>query len=477
MKLGRVLLGSLGLMLAACAADVDDAPSEQQSQAIVRGHKELGRPQVVFLHIQRFGGLTRCSGTYVAPRVVLTAAHCIRPDIVPDQFFVYHGNDYDADVALLPEVPPPGAAYTPWARAESWTVHPEYSRELSYPDLAVVYLDRELPFEPLPLYRERVDARVGTMVGWGASRALTPDLSEVEGAGTKRSGIAWILGTPTEADYDPADPNPGLLNAEIRADLLKVDGRAPRSNTCAGDSGGPLLLGHRGCERVAGVTFWTGLSCEGYSMYTRLDPFLPWLDEAFERAGQAPIVPRLECVAEGADGQLTAYFGYENANALSVEIPYHRKRNAFPQDPGARPKVFAPGDHPWVFGVDFEAGERLTYQLMPPHGPKTRLHVDAASPRCSEDDPNLLCARQCETALAAECADGSVTFEQCRAECSFFATEVFAGCTEQYAAFLRCSTAVPPGASNWDCFPGVTPSPAVPHCEAELNEVLACAGF
>lgn len=477
MKLRRVLLGSLGLVLGACAADVEDAPSDQHAQTIVRGQKELGRPQVVFLHIQRFGALTRCSGTYVAPRVVLTAAHCIRPDIVPDQFFVYHGNDYAADVALLPELPPPGTAYTPWARAESWTVHPEYSPEVSYPDLAVVYLDRELPFEPLRIHRGRVNACMGTMVGWGANRALTPDLSQVEGAGVKRSGTAWIVGTPTEADYDPADPNPGLLIPEIRADLLKVDGRAPRSNTCAGDSGGPLLLGRRGHERVAGVTFWTGLSCEGYSMYTRLDPFLPFLDEAIERAGREPIVPRLECVAEREDGELTAYFGYENANALSVTIPYHRKRNALPQDPGLRPKVFGPGDHPWVFGLDFAEGERLTYQLMPPHGPKTRLVVDASSPRCAEDDPNLLCARQCEAALAAECADGSVTFEQCQAECNYFATDLFGSCTEQFAGFLRCSAAVSADASNWSCYPGTTPSPASPNCDAELDATLACAGF
>ena len=111
---------------------------------------------------------------------------------------------------------------------------PDHQSAFNYPDLAVVYLDRELPFDPLPLYPGPVNNPwIGTqaeIVGWGGSKALTADISQVEGFGVKRSGFATIDGSPTAADFHPDDPNPGILDPAIRANLIKLDGEVPNAN-------------------------------------------------------------------------------------------------------------------------------------------------------------------------------------------------------------------------------------------------------
>ena len=181
-------------------------------------------------------------------------------------------------------------------------MHPDYDAAVNYPDLAILHLDRELPFDPIPLLRTPVTNadKKGEIAGWGGSKALMADITEVEGVGIKRSAKVKILGTPTEADYHPDDPNPGMLDPAIRANPLKTDGMAPSANTCAGDSGGPLLIERKGNDYLAGVGFWTGLFCEDYAIFTRIDPFLAYYDDAIPRAGKAPIIPRLECIEHQA---------------------------------------------------------------------------------------------------------------------------------------------------------------------------------
>jgi hypothetical protein len=481
MRRQRVLLGACVLSFAACA----DMPADDQSgssvEPIIRAKDEKRFPQVVAVHVTTFSGFTQCSGTYIASRVVITAAHCFNNGPLPGQTFVYHGKDYLTDRESLPTIPAPGEE-SDWARAETVTIHPLYSQAVNYPDLAILHLDRNLPFDPIPLYRQPVTSSIkkGEIIGWGGSRALVPDISIVEGAGIKRSAKIKILGSPTEADFIPEDPNPGILDPAIRADLLKTNGIAPSANPCAGDSGGPLLIKDKGKDFLAGVGFWTGLFCEDYSIFTRIDPFLDYFDEQIRRGGKAPIIPRLECVLPEADGSFEAYFSYNNENGVTVNIP-HGVRNLFPRDTAdARPEAFAPGDNPLDFSVPFAANQKLTWLLIPPGGPQTLVRADASStPVCDPNSNQFLCAGQCDASLAAECASDGISRGQCILDCvstaDFFASF---GCGAEWSAFLRCVAAVPPDAANWDCFfAGFPPFPASPTCEAELNAAFACLGY
>jgi hypothetical protein len=438
-------------------------PIEDNADVVVRGQTEKHVPQAVAISFKGYGGETFCSGAYIADRVVLTAAHCVRSDAIFGQTFVYYGKDYLADRATLPVIPAPGEK-SKFARAESVIVHPAYDPGVNYPDLAILLLDRELPFAPLAIDRHAISSRerYGEFVGWGASKSLNAETTDVEGAFIKRSATLRLLGSPTEADFHADDPNPGILDPLIRPDLLKTDGRAPRSNTCAGDSGGPLLLEHHGRDQVAAVSFWTGLFCEDYGMFTRVAPFVDFIDDETARAGKADIVPRLECVEEGAGGALTAHFSYRNDNGVTVEVPYGF-RNSFPRDSErARPENFAPGDNPFAFGVAIPAGKTLTWKLKA--GTTTVVTASAADVRCDPGSSTLACAKSCDNQLPAGCV-GASSRSQCITDCEsnvyFFN---YIGCGTEWNSYIACTGEVPSDGESFECS----------NCDAEFSDAIGC---
>ena len=63
------------------------------------------------------------------------------------------------------------------------------------------------------------------------------------------------------------------------------------ANSCFGDSGSPLLITDSRQTYIAGVNYFTGLSCADYSLYTRISSFLPFFDEAYKKGGQEVLKP------------------------------------------------------------------------------------------------------------------------------------------------------------------------------------------
>jgi len=483
MKRALALAGAL-LALSACgSSEPSGVESGAPPASIVRGTPEAGLPQVVLIHSERMDGrVGRCSGTYIAPRMVLTAAHCVRADAIPSRFFVYHGDDYLTDRAVLPNVPAPGQP-SEWARVEGSLVHPDYDANLHFPDLAVLYLDRALPFAPMPVYPHRLGDRwVGKMaqlVGWGGSRALTADITQVEGSGVKRSGWARIAGSPTEADYHADDPNAGILDPEIRSHQLKTIGTPPYANTCAGDSGGALLVEKDGVKWLAGVIYFGGLWCEDYGLQVRLETFLPFLADAFRYAGFQPVTPALTCVDERADGSLRAYLGYENPNRLSVTLP-HGLLNRMPQDTaGARPATFRPGAHTPAFGVSLAPDAQLDWKLGSLAGYKA-LTVDASAPRCAPG-VETACLHGCEAMSAAVCdpaiSDPLPSFGQCFAECMDFGSFV-PECEAEFTGFYECAGRLDPAdPANWFCSEFMGQGYVSPACFDEEMALYTCLGW
>ena len=478
MRLRATCVTVLPLLLNACSGSAPEPTGETQSP-IVRGQDEAGLDQVVLIQAQRTNGTTRCSGTYIAPRVILTAAHCIKANTIKNRVFVYYGDDYNTDVAMLPNIPAPGSE-SPWARVETWKIHPDYVAANNYPDLAVLFLDRELPFRPMPLFIEHVGQRyVGdqaTIAGWGASESLDPNLTQVVGVGVKRSGHVTLMGSPTAADYHPEDPNPGILDPNIDKNLIKTDGHAPSANPCAGDSGGPLIIRKFGQNFLAGVGFWTGLSCEDYSIFSRIDPFMKFLSDSIRDAGFRAVTPKVECVGANQDGSLTAYFGYQNDNGLTVNIPFGFDNMFLPFKAGAqRPTSFSPGAQDWTFGADFQAGQKLIYDLRAPFGRRTVLRVDQNSPRCADSDPGYQCASNCRAIMNAPCTPAFYpTFQACMNDCATN-SGFFAGCETEWGAYLLCVGKQSADPANWICDPDLGPQP--PQCDDALNAAFVCEGF
>jgi len=469
-----------------CAtSDLGSEATSHVQESVVRGTPvpvsdvpSIGRPYVVLVLFRTFDLNWRaCSGTYFAPRVVLTAAHCVPPEYVAGAY-VYWGNDFETDIGSVFDIPPPGQPSV-WAKADSWQVHPDYLKNYFDADMAVVYLDRKPPFDPLPLFRSRLDAswtnKLATLVGWGANLALSQDTQDNEGFGIKRTGKAPILGTPTPADYAPAPEEAPLLTPTVRGHNVKLNGKKPNANLCSGDSGGPILVNQYGQDYVAGVASRTGDWCEDLSLYTRIDPYLPFLDDAYRKGGQAPLVPSLDCI-DTWTGKTTAYFGYQNDNGVSVSVPYGTK-NSFPLDVhNARPTLFAPGNNRYQFGVDFKAGQNLYWKLSPPNGPTTEVRASSSSPRCS-DGVLRQCARYCQATLASECADDfGATWDTCFNPCVDGYDNQFAGtsCADEWTNYLSCVASTPPAEANWGCEPGFDTLPRATACDPLITVALDC---
>jgi hypothetical protein len=169
-----------------------------------------GSSAVVLLNFRATDGAVvgSCSGTIIAPRAILTAAHCLDGETAVVRVWLGSGDEIVAS---------------------SFVGHPNYSASNTTSlDVGVVVMAQDLPRTPIPLLTSR-DARVGesaVVAGWGR------DLASV--GATLRAGTTAISAV-----------GPSVLQTEFSSQA---------SGICQGDSGGPILLSEGGVWSIAGIT-------------------------------------------------------------------------------------------------------------------------------------------------------------------------------------------------------------------------------
>jgi hypothetical protein len=213
----------------ACGA-ITQSASATATIAIVNGADcSTDNSPVVLLNIKDASGQQSgsCSGTVIAPRAILTAAHCLQPPAASVLVFLGSG---------------------PQQTAASFAAHPSW-RESNTPqfDVGVVLMPADIgrPSKPVLLSRDARAGETGIISGWGKDSG-----SGV--AATLRAGLATITA--------------------VTALTLQTTSTTAGSSVCQGDSGGPILVQEGGVWAVAGViSANTTLACAfGDNFYANL---------------------------------------------------------------------------------------------------------------------------------------------------------------------------------------------------------------
>ena len=229
------------MVLGVSGCAVEQASSEEaesNASEIVGGTKTTGFPAVGALVD---GGGPFCTGTVVAPRVVVTAAHCLEGvQSASSLGFALGASAFRPQQVL---------------KVAAATVHPQYDARNIRNDIAVLRLAADAPVTPVPIATK--GPTVGqslVFVGYGMSNGRTG-----AGFGTKRQVTMKV--------------------AQVGATQFAY--AEPGKNTCGGDSGGPAFATDAsGNLSVAGVTSYGDAACVQYGVDTRVDTYAAFVQQA-----------------------------------------------------------------------------------------------------------------------------------------------------------------------------------------------------
>ncbi|XP_023934808.1 serine protease persephone [Bicyclus anynana] len=210
-----------------------------------------------------------CGGSLISQSYVLTAGHCmesiekLKPTIVR-MGIVNIGNgqvNNESDV-----------------RIDKIIKHPNYTKPLTYNDIALLKLEQPVKFSPkvapICLYTKNDDPTVPLIVsGWGTTNVMknarTPYLQKATVTVVPTSGCTRLHPAFRRLPQ-------GISDGQICAgDPLGL------RDACQGDSGGPLqgLTTDDGFLRLVGVTsFGRGCGSPTPGVYTRVSYYLDWIE-------------------------------------------------------------------------------------------------------------------------------------------------------------------------------------------------------
>eukprot|EP01023_Acetabularia_acetabulum_P003679 TRINITY_DN11521_c0_g2_i1.p1 TRINITY_DN11521_c0_g2~~TRINITY_DN11521_c0_g2_i1.p1 ORF type:complete len:496 (-),score=48.93 TRINITY_DN11521_c0_g2_i1:256-1743(-) len=226
-----------------------------------------------------------CGATLIAPQFVLTAAHCIY-DIVADQASSSGRVTSQIYAALSPKCR--HMANNGRAKVLEYWYHPQYSSITIENDIAILKLDRPLANTgPFIQYKPNSPLQINQQVavaGWG-------DISPSENNDRMYNLRQLQRGDLSIVSWRECQAVMETFTSRNVVDRIMVCAYSYKTDSCAGDSGGPLIvtddssyMGNHSRDYQAGIVSWgPGQACvSGITrfpgVYTRVSAYVDWID-------------------------------------------------------------------------------------------------------------------------------------------------------------------------------------------------------
>jgi trypsin len=278
------VIAALALLLPATAAAAE--PAAHASIVNGRGATVEEFPALTYIEARQGNTGFSCTGTVVAPRVVLTAAHCIedleRGGITPAKAYAVATTTTTPSKALRENI----------FRISETHVFPGFDPGGLLGDAGILVLDRPTTAPPIAmagaadaaLYEGGAPVQVA---GWGLTQANAKQPPE------SLRATAMTVQKPTLCKQKTRKDRPNYSPA---LQMCTLDVPAKKSGGCFGDSGGPAIgLRADGTPVELGVVSTGGAFCSTKlpNVFTRVDVISAWVSEwiaAVETGGPRPVV-------------------------------------------------------------------------------------------------------------------------------------------------------------------------------------------